>query len=140
MNIKKILLAGTVAGVCSNLWGLFTCQWLFKWVYFIEPIGVYQKAMLNSEFPWLFSIGVGKIILAVILAFGYAIISKSLPGKTITKGLLFGVLIYFIGVLPIRFSDYMSLNLSAAIRIYWLVNDLLSFIISAIAISLIYKE
>lgn len=141
MRFKKIIIAGTIAGIIGNLWGLLTCQLLFKRLYYIEPVFVYQTAMLTARPLWLISMGAVKILIAVIITFAYSLIYKRIPGDNdIKKGVFFGFLVWLAGILPSRALLYMTLNLSGAIVVYWIINDLISYVILGAIIGFFYNE
>ena len=56
--IKKALLAWLLSVIVSSLWGLLTCQVLFKWVYYLESEALYRASMLKSELSWLVLAGI----------------------------------------------------------------------------------
>ena len=140
MNFKKIITTGFIVGMLSNLWGLVTCQWLFKWVYFLVPAGVCNTAMLGADKRWLLTMGALKIIIAILTTFGYALVYKAIPGKGIAKGMAYGFLLWLLGFLPSRLLLYMSTSLSYSLILYWIINDLLSYMLIGACVAALYKE
>ena len=131
---------GFVAGMLSNLWGLLTCQWLFKWVYWLEPGNICRTEMLSANNPWLMAMGGLKIIIAIVTTLGYALVYKVMPAKGIVKGMVYGFLIWLVGLLPSRLLLYMSISISFSLILYWIANDLITYLLIGACIGALYKE
>ncbi|HBG64625.1 MAG: hypothetical protein A2Y00_03695 [Omnitrophica WOR_2 bacterium GWF2_43_52] len=140
MKWKKIVVVGLVTGMVSNLWGMLTCQWLFKWVYFLEPVAICNTAMLKARTPWLLAMGILKIFIALLTTLGYGFLSKALPGKGMAKGLTYGFFIWLLGFLPSRLLLAMSTTMASGLIFYWIINDLVSYILLGACLGILYKE
>lgn len=119
---------------------MLTCQWMFKWVYSLEPVDICNTAMLNAYKPWLLAMGILKIFIALLTALGYTFLCKAIPGKGIVKGITYGFFIWFLGFLPSRLLLYMSTTISMSLIFYWIVNDLFSYALIGALIAGLYKE
>lgn len=140
MNLKKVITTGFVVGMISNLWGLLTCRWLFKWVYLLGPADICRTAMLNANTRWLVTMGGLKILIAIVTTFGYALAYKAMPAKGIVKGMAYGFFIWLIGCLPSRLLLYMSITISFSLILYWIANDLITYLLIGACIGALYKE
>lgn len=140
MNIKKIVFTGMIIGIVSNIYGIITCRWLFKWVYLIDSPNIWKISMLTGNTSWLISMGMIRILISIITTLGFAILYKGLPFKGAKKGIVYGLLIWLIGLLPSRILLYLSMNLSAAIIIYWILNELVSYMLLGVVIGILYEE
>jgi hypothetical protein len=137
MRIGKILIAGVAATLVSSILGMVTCGGVFNWVYKLEPINVWK----NMEGPpgiWLY---VGSLILHVIFAYVYALLQKGIPGKNkIVKGLVFGLCVWAIGILPGMFSIYYFMTVATTVVVYWTISALIIDPILGMVIAVIYGE
>lgn len=140
MNIRKIVFTGIAVGIASNIYGLITCRWLFKWVYFIDLPNIWKASMLSGNISWLISMGTMRMLISIITTLGYAILYKGLPFKSVKKGIAYGLLIWLLGLLPSRILLYLSMNISASIIIYWILDELVSYMLLGAVIGICYKE
>lgn len=140
MKIKAVVTTGFIVGMISNLWGFITCQWLFKWAYYLEGAAFCRRAMLNADTGWLVVMGGLKILIAILTTLGYALVYKLIPAKGVRKGLSYGFMIWLVGFLPSRLLLLMSTTIATGLIGYWIINDLVSYLIIGAIISALYRE
>jgi hypothetical protein len=137
MKIGKILIAGVAVTVFSAIVGMVTCGGVFNWVYKLEPTNVW-KAMEGPPGLMFF---IGSFILNIILVFVYALIHKGVPGKNkLIKGLVFGLCVWAVGILPGMFATYSFMTVATTVVIYWTIIGLIQMPLEGIIIAAIYGE
>jgi hypothetical protein len=137
MKIGKILIAALAISLFGAIFAGLTCGWLFNWVYKLEPTNVWKP--MDSPPGLLFYIG--SFLLNIILAVVYALFHKGIPGKNrLTKGLIFGLCVWAIGMLPGMFCTYYFMTVAAGVVIYWTVLGLVETPIKGLIIAAIYGE
>ncbi len=138
--LKKGFVAVLVAGMIINISGLLFCQGFFHWVYGIGPRGIYRSSMMSQELSWLVLACICNFLFATVFVAGYALIYKILPSKGLRKGLIYGFLIWLIGFMFPILRTYLSVNLSAAIIIYWMINTLVVYLLMGAITGSLYKK
>lgn len=109
MNFKKIILAGLVIDLISFLiFPLFFSNSLFGWVFQLEPTNIWkwtpQLLFVSMPTSYLLFFILTNTLLAIFIAFLYAVLYKAIPGIGIKKGLIFGLLMSPMSVLVPMFS------------------------------------
>ncbi|MFA6216420.1 MAG: hypothetical protein WDL87_02040 [Candidatus Omnitrophota bacterium] len=137
MKIDKILIASLVVSIFSAIFAGITCGWLFNWVYKLEPINVWKP----MDGPPGLAFYIGSFLLNIVLAVVYALLQKGIPGKNkLTKGLIFGLCAWAVGMLPGMFSTYSFMTVATGVVIYWTILGLVEAPIKGIIIAAIYGE
>ncbi len=137
MKIGKILLAALALSVFGALFGGITCGWLFNWVYKLEPTNVWRP----MDGPPGLAFQIGGFLLNMILVVVYALLRKSIPGKNrLTKGLVFGLCVWAVGMLPGMFTTYAFMTVATGVVIYWTILGLVATPIKGLIIAAIYGE
>jgi len=138
MKIGKVLIAGVAVTVFNVVVGMVTCGGVFNWVYKLEPTNVW-KPMGNSGPGAGFMLG--SLILSVVLSFVYALIEKGIPGKNkLVKGLVFGLCVWAVGILPGMFATYAFMTVATTVVIYWTIIGLIKTPLDGMIIAAIYGE
>jgi len=133
----KILIAALVASLVGAIFAGVTCGWLFNWVYKLEPTNVWKP----MDGPPGLAFYIGSFLLNVVLAVVYALLRKGIPGKNkLTKGLIFGLCVWAIGMLPGMFSTYSFMTVATGVVIYWTILGLVEMPIKGLIIAAIYGE
>ncbi len=136
MKIGKILIAGFVVTIFSMILGGITCGGIFSWVYKLEPTNVWKPMTCPGT---MFIIG--TFILNTVLAFVYALIKKGLPGKNrFIRGLVFGLCVWAVGMLPGMFCTYEFMTVATTVVIYWTVLGLIKSLLEGMIIAAIYGD
>jgi len=145
MNVKRIIIAGLAVNVISFLiFPLFFSTSLFGWVFNLEPTNIWkwtpQMSLTSMPAGWLIFLFSVNTALAVFIAFLYAILFKAIPCTGIKKGLVFGLLMYPIGVLIPMFSWYVMMNVAGQTILYFTLEQLIEILVYGAVIGVIYKE
>ena len=137
MKIGKILIAALALSVFGMIFGALTCGWLFNWVYKLEPTNVW-KPMAGP--PGL-AFQIGGLLLNMVLAVVYALLRKGIPGKNkLAKGIVFGLCVWAVGMLPGMFSTYFFMTVATGAVIYWTILGLIELPLKGLIIAVIYGE
>ncbi|MFH0702115.1 MAG: hypothetical protein V2B14_01065 [bacterium] len=137
MKIGKIFIAGAVVTLFNAIIGAITCGGVFSWVYKLEPTNVW-KTMEGAPPLGYF---LGTLVLSIILALIYALLNKGIPGKNrFVKGLVFGLCVWAVGILPGMFATYMFMTVSPVVIIYWTILYLIVDPLKGLIIAAIYGE
>lgn len=137
MKIGKIFIAAVVLSVFGAVFGAVTCGGIFSWVYKLEPTNVWKP--MNG--PPSLTFYIGSFLLNIVLAVVYALLRKGIPGKNkSTKGLIFGLCVWAIGMLPGMFSIYSFMTVATGVVIYWTILGLVEMLIKGLIIAAIYGE
>lgn len=138
MKIGRIIIAAVVITVLSALYNGLTCGWLFKWVYALEPASVWmpENLMNTAYFAWVY---LGFFILYFFFVLVYARIGSCLPGTcSISKGALWGFIVWLVGMLPGMFTLYMFTIINGTVILYWTLSGLVWIVIAGIVAGLVY--
>lgn len=137
MKISKVLLATIVVCVFNFIVGAITCGGYFSWVYKLEPTNVWNPITKNSFGFMLLELVVVNLLFVVV----YALIHKGVPGKNkYTKGLIYGLLVWLVGMIPGMFATAIYMTVSKVVVIYWTILALIMSPLKGIITSTIYGE
>ena len=137
MKIRNILIAELAVSLFGAVFGGVTCGWLFNWVYKLEPTNVWKP----MGGPPGLAFQIGGFLLNIILAVVYALLRKGIPGKNkLSKGLVFGLCVWAVGILPGMFSTYSFMTVATGVVIYWTILGLVEMPIKGLIIAAIYGE
>lgn len=137
MNVKKLIIAVFAVTVFSVLFGSITCGGVFNWVYRLEPTNVW-KPMENFSFPLMIA---SCLISDLFFVYVYALINKGVPGKNkYTKGLLYGLLVWLVGMVPGMISTYLYQAIATTVVIYWTIWGLVASPLKGLITAAIYGE
>ncbi|MBU1083751.1 MAG: hypothetical protein KKG84_01530 [Candidatus Omnitrophica bacterium] len=133
----KILVAGIVVSIFNAIVGMVTCGGIFSWVYKLEPTNIWKP----MEGPPGIEFFIGSFILSIILVFIYALINKGIPGKNkLAKGLVFGLGVWAVGILPGMLATYSFMTMSTTVVIYLTIMGLIKTPLVGLIIAAIYGE
>jgi len=138
INWKKLLIAGVIGGIINIIYSVAVCTNLI--LPFLETITGPEYWSANTP-EHIAVMALFSIFACIIWAFGFALFFKSIPGSGIIKGLSYGFLLWFIGILPQTVA--LHLHTQMWVEFNWLflsVNSLIRWTILGIVFSLIYKE
>jgi hypothetical protein len=137
MKIKKLLITSIAITIFDIIVGMACCGGIFLWVYKIEPVNLWRP-MDNG--PGMFFL-IGTLILNLILVFFYGLFKKGIPGKSlVAKGLLFGLFVFLIGMLPGMLATYTFMTVATTVVLYWTILGLVQQPIKGVLIALIYGK
>ena len=84
---------------------------------------------------------IGGLLLNIVLSFVYALTEKGVPGKNrVVKGLVFGLCVWAVGMLPGMFVTYTFMTVATPVIIYWTVLGLIEKPLEGLIIAAIYGE
>ncbi|MDD5681287.1 MAG: hypothetical protein PHI59_08630 [Candidatus Omnitrophica bacterium] len=137
MKTGKILIAALVVSLFNAIFSGVTCGWLFNWVYKLEPVNVWKP----MDAPPGLTFYIGIFLLNIVLVLVYALLRKVIPGRNkLTKGFIFGLCVWAIGMLPGMFSIYSFMTVATGVVVYWTLLGLVEMPIKGIIIAAIYGE
>lgn len=137
MNFKRLILAAIVVTLFNFIVGGLTCGCAFSWVYKLEPVNVW-KPMEN--FPFILVLAT-TFFIDLLFVLVYAIINKGVPGKNrYVKGLLYGLFVWMVGVVPGMISTYIFMTVSTTVVIYWTILGLIEIPLKGLIAAAIYGE
>lgn len=114
MKKWKILIAAAAVSIFGAIFGAVTCGGIFSWVYKLEPANVWRP----MDGPPGLKFQIVSFLLNIILVIVYALLYKGIPGKNkLTKGLIFGVCVWAVGILPGIFSTYSFMTVATGVVI-----------------------
>lgn len=137
MKTKNLILAIIAVAVFNIIIGMLTCGGAFGWVYKLEPTNVWKP--MESVSP-LLMFG-GMILVDVIFVSVYALIKNGIPGRNkVEKGLLYGLIIWIVGLIPGMISTYTYMTVATTVVIYWTIWGLIVNPIKGLIAASIYGE
>lgn len=137
MNIKKLILATVVVTVFSVVFGMVTCGGFFNWVYKLEPTNVWRD-MTNFSLPLMIAT---TLFIDLLFVFVYALINKGVPGQNkFTKGLVYGLLVCLVGIIPGMIYTYLYQTIATTVIIYWTISGLIVNPLKGLLTAYIYEE
>ena len=76
--------------------------------------------------------------MGIILALVYALLYRGIPGKSIVKGLVFGLFVWLVGTLPGMLATYTFMRVATTVVIYWTIQGLVVLLVEGAIIAAIY--
>lgn len=137
MKIKRIILAIIAVAVFNFIVGMLTCGGAFSWVYKIEPTNVW-KPVTSFSIPLMLAT---IFFIDTLFVCVYAVISKGVPGANkFTKGLLYGLLVFLVGLVPGMISTYLYMTVATTVVVYWTIWGLIVSPLKGLITAAIYGE
>lgn len=137
MNTKRMILAIIVVAVFNFIVGMLTCGGVFSWVYKLEPTSVW-KPIQSASLPLMIA---GIFIIDILFVWVYALINKGIPGANrFVKGLLYGVLVCFVGLVPGMVSTYTYMTVATTVVVYWTIWGFIVSPLKGLITAAIYGE
>jgi hypothetical protein len=137
MTVNRTLYAGIIAAVVVFLYSFLTDHYLFSWIFLIVPGATIWREIAGSWYAWSIII---MLFTTILFAFVYALIQESVPGIRFSKGIIFGIMAWIIGVLPAALFAMHYTKLSIFISIYFLINCLIKYIIVGFIFAMMLTE
>ena len=137
MMFKKVLIAGVVGAVVNAVYSILICGQL------IIP---HVKRVTPSDF-WIPQTGIHTLIMimfgfvvCILWAFGYALLYKGIPGIGISKGVIYGCLLWLLGILPNNLALQLHTNIWPEFNwIFLSLSSLIRWVILGMIYALLYK-
>ncbi|MFA5270939.1 MAG: hypothetical protein WC412_01195 [Candidatus Omnitrophota bacterium] len=137
MKIGRVLIAGIAVTIFNAIVGMITCGGIFGWVYKLEPTNVWKPMDAGPGVIFM----IGSLILSILLSFVYALIQKGIPGgNRFIKGIIFGLCVWAVGMLPGMFATYAFMTVATTVVVYWTILGLIKMPLEGMIISAIYGE
>ena len=135
MKTGKIIIATIVISIFNAIVGAITCGGIFNWVYKLEPVNVWKPMEAGITYY------IGAVVLNFLFVLVYAILRKGIPGKNkLVKGLIFGLCVWAIGILPGMFAMYMFMTVAPTVILYWAIMALVQDPLRGLITAAIYGE
>ena len=144
ISFKKVLVAGVLFAIIAQIihtlfafgaMGFYTDQKYFS---------VWSKLMMPTAGPppasfMAYSLAFG-IIGGILIALGYSVLKKGVPGKTrAMKGLVYGLLVFLVGALPGYLAIILLINLPLMLVFLWAIESLIIDLFGGMIIAWINK-
>lgn len=137
MKISKVIIATIVVSIFNFIFGAITCGGFFSWVYKVEPTNVW-KPITSHSFPFMIA---ELLIVDFLFVLVYALINKGIPGKNkFTKGLIYGFLLFLVGMVPGMIATVVYMTVSKVVVLYWTISALILDPIKGLITSAIYGD
>jgi hypothetical protein len=82
---------------------------------------------------------IGGFLFNIVFAVVYVLLRKGVPGKNkLVKGLVFGLCVWAVGMLPWMFCMYYFMTVATEVIIYWTILGLVEIPITGVIIAAIY--
>lgn len=137
MKIGKITLASIAITVFVIIVAMLTCGSTFNWVYQLNPTNVW-KPMVNGIDPLYY---LAEFVASLLFVLVYVILQKGIPGSNkYTKGLVYGLAVFSVGMLPGMFATYFFQVINPIVIIYWTIWGLIVTPLKGVIASAICSE
>lgn len=138
MNKTRLLLLTLLVFVIHTMIIMLTCGWLFSWVYTLPPTEVWlpKEVMMSSQ--TLLNSNLLTLVMSFFFVYVYAVIYKGVPGKTWSRGLTYGALLWLITGVGMS-SMMLFMAISPTVVIYWIIQALVISLISGSFVGGLYK-
>lgn len=136
MKTGKVIIATIAITIFNAAAGALTCGGFFNWVYKLEPVNVWKPMEAPGALFYT-----GSIILNFLFVLIYAMLHKGIPAANkFGKGLVYGLCVWALGMLPGMFSTCMFMTVAPTVIIYWLIMYLILDPIKGMITAAIYGE
>lgn len=138
MNKTRLLLLTLLTFVIHTVVIMLTCGWLFSWVYALPPVEIWVPLSVMTNPQTQMSLGILGLLIAFFFVFVYAVIYKGIPGKTWTRGLMYGLLLWLPTSLGMA-SMIFLMNINPIVVVYWMIQALVISLLSGLFVGGWYK-
>ncbi|MHC4608275.1 MAG: hypothetical protein ACYTAF_15300 [Planctomycetota bacterium] len=87
---------------------------------------------------WWIGLIVGNTVLAVFFALVYAVLYPGIPGRGIRKGLVWGFIVWLIGVVPATFTLWALTHMAPGTLIYFTSQGFFEYLFYGAAVAVVY--
>ena len=136
----RAALAGLVANLASFVVG-GGGYLLFGGAFRLEPTSIWRwtpDRMGEMSVGWWVYLVMGNTALAVVLALVYAVLYDGIPGRGVRKGLVFGLIVWLVGVLPPVFTMHVLTVMNGWAILYFTTQSLFEHLAYGAIIAAIY--
>ena len=141
MNVRKGVLAGFLAGIAMMIadmavWG--ATQGYLMPLYQASAAVWKNMEPLSSWLAWYLSLLVAEGILFGIV---YSVLYNGIPGKNnLNKGLNYGVILWFVGLVPGMAITYLMMAVPTPIIVSWLFGGLIDLLVMGAVLAFVYEK
>jgi hypothetical protein len=140
MNAKKGVVAGFSAGIAMVLSGIVvwgTTQGYLMPQY--EASATLWKPMEPLSM-WLAQMWALTILEVILYGLVYSVLYNGIPGKNISKGLNFAVILWFVGTIPGMAMTYLSMTVPNPIIASWVFGGLINLLVMGAVLAFVYER
>ncbi len=137
MDIRKVLIYAVVFVITSQIVHMVSS--FLTMDYYKDPayFAVWSRVMMPTQGPppmefYLYSVALA-FVTGLVYGLVYEVMQRSIPGKGISKGLFFGMLLFLLNGIPMT-GMYILINLPPGLLAIWaLVDGLVLYMIAGAA-------
>jgi hypothetical protein len=137
MNAKRILACGLVFMVLSMTVNMLAS--ILTMSYYTDPAysGLWSSIMMSTNgppgAPFFIASALFSLMTGTIFAASYSLLKKSVPGKGMVKGVIYGLMLFLIVGVPFTLTIYLMLAVPVALLLVWALSSLIVYKLSGIA-------
>ena len=139
-KVARIIGAGILFGIIALI-----IHWIFAFVgmaYYLDPayFPVWSKIMMPTAGPppvsfFYYSLSF-NIISGILFALVYTVIGSCVPGKRfMSRGLMYGFLVFLVGAIPGYLALYLLINLPPVLIALWAVEGLITYLVGGMVVA-----
>jgi hypothetical protein len=136
MQIKKILVAGLVAGLAIFILSMAFSS-LAQWIWDFDMMEI--AGMRESDDPVMALFFVHPWVLGFAMAILYTYCGKALEGDFLSKGACFGFLMWIVVGIPSAFLVFTSMDYPVGFTVNSVIGTLIYLLVSGILISKLFE-
>jgi len=140
MNVKKGVVAGLLAGIAMVL--MDSIVWSVTQGY-LAPLYAASAPVWKPMEPmsvWLAQMWTLTISEGVLFGLVYSVLYNGIPGKNINRGLIYGVIIWLVGIVPGMGFTYISMAVPTPIIASWLFGGLIDLLVMGAVLAFVYEK
>ena len=143
INYWRVLLVAVIYAIISQIVHSVSSMLTMSYYMIEEYWPVWSKIMMPTAGPppmsfFLYSL-LFAFIAGLLFAYVYNMIKKSMPGKTVCKGLHYGILVFLIAGIPSTLGYILLINLPIALLLYWALEMLIIYLVMRIITAKLIK-
>lgn len=136
MSLKQALSGGLVAGFAAFLYFILV-DYIFPWVYLIIPGADAWRDPSGSWYFWLFVV---LVVVHILYALVYTVVKENVPGTGLSKGFVYGVMIFLISTTPHGLLLFNLVDVSWFVLLFILGKGLIINVIAGMLLASFIKE
>jgi hypothetical protein len=125
MKNLKVGLTGLLAGVV--LFALGNLGYFATKDFYIQTVPGLWKTMPMPG--WLIHLFLWNLLTGILYAMGFELVKTALPPKRLASGVVYGLLLFFVGTTPGMISTYLTINMPDPLVLTWWIQGLITNII-----------
>jgi hypothetical protein len=140
MNAKKGVVAGFSAGIAMVISGIVvwgTTQGYLMPQY--EASAALWKPMEPLS-TWLAQVWALTIVEGILYGLVYSVLYSGIPGKNISRGLNFAVILWLVGTVPGMAITYLSMAVPNLIIASWVFGGLINLLVMGAVLAFVYER